>query len=60
MFSKGYLVSGIGLLALYGWLIFIGWELGTEPRERLPQDANLRQGDYRIYLASHGGYRGGK
>jgi len=55
MFSKGYLVSGIGLLALYGWLIFIGWELGTEPRERLPKDAN-----HRTYLASHSGYRGGK
>jgi hypothetical protein len=60
MLHKIYLLAGVVVLSLFGAGMYTGFGFGTEPREKLPEDAQLRQSGYHSYFISHGGYRGGK
>ncbi|MCA1593467.1 MAG: hypothetical protein LC754_12625 [Acidobacteria bacterium] len=60
MFSKFYLLLGIGILALYVTAAWSGWELGNAHREFLPADVRNSPGGYRSFHFWHSGYHGGK
>ena len=60
MLSKFYLFLGGGLLALYAFAAWSGWEMGTGGRKQLPPE--YRGGGYRNAPSVfwYTGYRGGK
>jgi hypothetical protein len=60
MLSKLYLALGTGVLLLYGFAAWSGWELSTSPRQVLPADVRNAPGGYRSFHFWHSGYRGGK
>jgi hypothetical protein len=60
MLSKFYLVSGIIIIALYGWVEFSGKEFGDPQRDMIPADVRNSPGGYRSFHFWHSGYRGGK
>jgi hypothetical protein len=58
MLSRIYLVIGILIIALYGWVAFTGKEFGDPEREKIPADVRQSPGGYRSFHVS--GYHGGK
>jgi hypothetical protein len=53
------LVGG-GLLLLYVFAAWSGWEVTTSPRQVLPADVRNSPGGYRSFHFWHSGYHGGK
>jgi hypothetical protein len=60
MLSKLYLVIGILIIALYGFVTFTGKEFGDPERQKMPADVRQSPGGYRSFHMWHSGYRGGK
>ena len=60
MLSKGYLIIGIVIIALYGLVALGGMEFGDPQREVVPADVRQSPGGYRSFHFWHFGYRGGK
>lgn len=60
MLTKFYLIVGIILITLYGFVAFTGREFGDPKRELIPADVRQSPGGYRSFRFWHGGYRGGK
>ncbi len=60
MLRKFYLITGLAILGLYGWIAFTGWELGSPPRAKLPPDVRRSGGGYRSHYFWQSGYHGGK
>jgi hypothetical protein len=60
MLSKLYLALGTGVLLLYGFAAWSGWELSTSPRQVIPADVRNAPGGYRSFHFWHSGYHGGK
>ncbi|HEX8283847.1 MAG TPA: hypothetical protein VF588_10855 [Pyrinomonadaceae bacterium] len=60
MLSKLYLLLGTGVLLLYAFAAWSGWELSTSPRQKLPADVRNSPGGYRSFHFWHSGYHGGK
>jgi hypothetical protein len=61
MLSKFYLILGGGLLALYGFAAWSGWEMFSARRKELPPQYRTA-GGYRNVpgIFWYSGYRGGK
>ena len=60
MLRKAYLVLGSALLVLYGAASAFGWEIGSDPPEKVPPDVRSSPGGYRSFHFWHSGFRGGK
>ncbi|MFP5261636.1 MAG: hypothetical protein ACLGJB_06995 [Blastocatellia bacterium] len=60
MLSKLYLVVGILIIALYGFVTLTGKEFGDPERQKMPADVRQSPGGYRSFHMWHSGYRGGK
>ena len=60
MLTKFYLLFGGAVLALYMFVAWSGWELGSPRRQFIPADVRNSPGGYRSYHFWHSGYRGGK
>jgi hypothetical protein len=60
MLSKLYLVIGILIIALYGFVTLAGKEFGDPERQKMPADVRQSPGGYRSFHMWHSGYRGGK
>ena len=58
--KTAYLLSNLGMLALYGSASLFGWGIAPAPREKLPADARTSPGGYRSFHFWHSGFRGGK
>ena len=58
MLSKVYLVLGIIIIALYGWVAFTGKEFGDPEREKIPADVRQSPSGYRSFHVV--GFHGGK
>lgn len=60
MLSKLYLVIGVLIIALYGFVTLTGKEFGDPERQKMPADVRQSPGGYRSFHMWHSGYRGGK
>jgi hypothetical protein len=60
MLSKFYLVMGILIIGLYGFVAFTGKEFGDPEKQKMPADVRQSPGGYRSFHMWHSGYRGGK
>jgi hypothetical protein len=60
MLRKFYLATGLAILALYGVVMYTGWELGTPARQTIPADVRNAPGGYRSFHFWHAGFAGGK
>ncbi len=60
MLSRLYLLVGGGLLLLYVFATWSGWEISTATRQTLPADVRNSPGGYRSFHFWHSGYHGGK
>ncbi|HVG18767.1 MAG TPA: hypothetical protein VNI02_06910 [Blastocatellia bacterium] len=60
MLSKLYLVIGILVIALYGFVTLTGKEFGDPEKQKMPADVRQSPGGYRSFHMWHSGYRGGK
>ncbi|HEY3321785.1 MAG TPA: hypothetical protein VGP72_15050 [Planctomycetota bacterium] len=60
MLKKFYMALASSALLFYGTASALGWEITSEPRQRLPADARQSPGGYRSFHFWHSGYRGGK
>jgi len=60
MLRKLYILTSGLILLLYSWVGFTGKEFGNPERQKIPADARLSPGGYRLFHTWHSGYRGGK
>ena len=55
-----YRILTIGALALYGCSGFLGWELGSGGKKKIPTSVRQSPGGYRSFHFWHTGFHGGK
>jgi hypothetical protein len=61
MLIKFYLVLGIIIIGLYGFVALTGKEFGDPERQKVPADVRQSPGGYRSYhQVWYSGYGGGK